>query len=62
MTKKQKEAAAAKLEAARAELLAAGCTFEKKEDRYGFTETGWWQDGVFLSRSAHVALSVLKGN
>lgn len=35
-------------EAIEAALKEAGATLEKKEDRWGQTKSGWWQDGVFL--------------
>lgn len=61
MTKQQK-ARLEKVKAAEAELKAAGCVYEKRPDKYGFTETGWWNGEAFLSNSVFVALSILRGN
>ena len=56
MTKPEQKSAIAKRE-----LLAAGCVFEKKEDRQGVTKAGWWQDDVFLASTPVYALEAIRG-
>lgn len=35
--------------AAEKQLIVAGCQRLKREDRFGETKTGWWQDDVWLA-------------
>ena len=60
MTKVKKE----RRDAAVIELLGRGCVLEKKEDRFGDTKSGWWQDGVWLGPKSdpEYCLRVLMGN
>jgi hypothetical protein len=43
------------------QLIDAGCVKEKKEDRFGETKSGWWQDTVFLGVNPVEALQALRG-
>lgn len=47
---------------AREQLEDAGATRETKEDSYGDTQSGWWQDTCYLSADPVEAWSLLNGN
>lgn len=43
-------------------LIEAGAKLERREDSHGETKSGWWIDGVFLSKNAVDAVAFLQGN
>lgn len=43
------------------ELLEMGAVNEKKENRYGETQSGWWIDDVCLGKDPMEALRSVKG-
>jgi hypothetical protein len=51
-----------RVSAAARELIVMGAVYEKAEDRFGETKSGWWFDTVFLGSDPVDALRVAKGN
>lgn len=43
-------------------LIEKGCENVIKEDRFGDTKAGWFQDDVFLGKDPVFALAILEGN
>ena len=44
-----------------AECLSRGYKFERKEDQFGKTRSGWWCDDVFLAKCAIEAIREANG-
>jgi hypothetical protein len=43
-------------------LIEAGAVLEKLQDGHGDTNSGWWLDGVWLSKDPRDAARVMAGN
>jgi hypothetical protein len=47
--------------AAEQSLREAGAAYERREDRHGYTRSGWWLDEVYLGKSIREALAAIQG-